>query len=39
MNEEQILFLEQWLTKLQIKMGNGFGEGFLINGAAVIWEG
>lgn len=39
MTAEQIAYLEKWTRDMQIKMGNGFGEGFLINAAAVIWEG
>ena len=39
MSAEQIAYLEKWIRDMQIKMGNGFGEGFLINAAAVIWEG
>lgn len=38
LNQEQITYLAVWLTKMQRKMGSGFGEGFLLNGASVIWE-
>jgi hypothetical protein len=38
MNQEAIAFLEKWIVQQQLKLGNGFGEGFLISAAAVIWE-
>lgn len=38
MNQESIAFLEKWIVQQQLKLGNGFGEGFLISAAAVIWE-
>jgi hypothetical protein len=38
LNETQIWTLEQWLVEQQRLLGNGYGEGYLIMGAAVIWE-
>ena len=39
MTSEQITFLEKWIRDMQVKMGNGLGEGLLLNACAVIWEG
>lgn len=39
MTTKQIAFLENWIVNMQRKMGNGLGEGLLLQAAAVIWEG